>query len=212
MSTSEAGSSPRRRSSPSSPSTPRSATRNERMPEREPAPHLGDRVVDAGVTARHAAGCGRHERLAARVPCAPRAEEERDLDPRVGPQRDHLPDLLVGQHHHAAALRDAPNRDGASLGLLEHGGQHQRPLDRRDLDPVAQAVGEAGVAHLRETLVIRPRTSRRRLDRSGARGRAARDRPRSETAAPARARASGRGACRVRGTGPLPGPRSPARR
>ena len=29
--------------------------------EREAAPHLGDRVVDAGATARHAAGRGRHE-------------------------------------------------------------------------------------------------------------------------------------------------------
>ena len=97
--------------------------------------------------ARDAADGAGRERLAARVPGAARAEEERDLDAVLGPERRHLSDLRVGQHHHARALRDPPHRHAAGLGLLEHGPQNLRPFDGRDLDPVAQAVREARVAH-----------------------------------------------------------------
>jgi len=57
-----------------------------------------------GLPARDAADGSGRERLAARIPRASRAEEERDLDAVLGSERRHLDDLRVGQHHHARAL------------------------------------------------------------------------------------------------------------
>jgi len=80
--------------------------------------------------------CGRAD-----VPCAARAEEERDLD--LTRQIEHRRDVSVGEHHHAAALADAVDRHAERRRLFEHGLQGVRPFDRRDLDPPRAAVREA---------------------------------------------------------------------
>ena len=132
--------------------------RHEHRANAEPdgASRLCDRPVDAGLPARHAADSVGRERLTARIPGAARAEEERDLDAVLCPERCHLRDLRVGQHHHARALRDPPHRHVAGLCLLEHGPQNLRPFDGRDLDPVPQAVRKARVAHRSHRRVIIP--------------------------------------------------------
>ena len=117
------------------------------MPQPHPSANLGDSGVDPGAPARDSARGARDERLAAGVPCSARAEEERDLDASVGAQPRELADLGVGQHHHAAALRDPPDRHCSPVRLVEHRFEDPRALDRRDLDAVPEAVGEPSVAH-----------------------------------------------------------------
>ena len=95
-----------------------------------------------------------HQRLAAGVPAAPRAEEEAHLDAALAADRRHLVDLGVGEHHDARALRDAVDAHALRVGLLEHGAQHARALDARDLEVVAAAVAEAARR-------LRPRPRRR---------------------------------------------------
>ena len=115
--------------------------------ERDTATDLRDAVLDPDRPARDASrGCG-DERLAAGVPGTAWPEEERDLDSRIGAQPRELADLVVGQHHHAASLGDPPHRDGASLRFVEHGLEDARALHGRDLDAVAQAVGESQLGH-----------------------------------------------------------------
>ena len=127
---------------PSSARTPTSATRNERMPKASPR-DLGDAPLDACVAAGHSADCARRERLPAGVPGAARAEEERHLDPVLGAELGHLLELAVGEHHHARALGDAAHGHVAGICFLDHSTEGGRPLDRRDLDAVAEAVRES---------------------------------------------------------------------
>jgi hypothetical protein len=65
------------------------------------------------------------------------------LDPLGAPQPRHLAELGVGQQHHAAALRDAPNRDAKRPRLVEDSLEDARALATRDLEAVPQTVGEA---------------------------------------------------------------------
>ena len=145
--TSDAGSSPARRRSPSVCSTPRSATRNERMPSATPR-RTSATAASIPATPRAAPPAAAvDERLTARVPGAARAEEQRHLDARVRTESGHGADLRVREHHHAASLRDAPHRHRAALRFLENGLENARPLDRGDLDAIAQPVREALLAH-----------------------------------------------------------------
>ena len=63
---------------------------------------------DAGLDRLGAAGDARrgvhHQRLAAGVPPAPRAEEEAHLDVALAADRRHLVERGVGEHHDARAL------------------------------------------------------------------------------------------------------------
>jgi hypothetical protein len=68
---------------------------------------LGDARLDRLRPAGDAGGGVVHERLAARVPAAARAEEQAHLDVALTPDRRHLVELGVGEHHHARALGDA---------------------------------------------------------------------------------------------------------
>ena len=111
------------------------------------AAYLRDAPVDPGLPACDASDGGGCRRLPTDVPRAARAEESDTLDTVLCPERSELGDLGVGQHHHAGSLGDTPDRDAARFRLGEDRAEGGRALDRRDLDPVAQAVGEARVAH-----------------------------------------------------------------
>ena len=141
------GRSPADRMRPSVASTPQVADEVRPDAVREPAADLGHALLDPGVAACRDADGRRGERLAARVPGAARAEEQRHLDPVLAAELGHLVELGVGQHHHARALRDPAHGNAARRGLRQHGAHHAGPLDGRDLDPVAEPVGEAQVAH-----------------------------------------------------------------
>ena len=119
------------------------------MPSATPRSTSATRRLDPVVPRAPSAGSRGHDRLSARVPRAARAEEERDLDACLRAERRHVADLAVREHHHAAALRDAPHGHGARSGFLEDGLEDARPLDGRDLDPIAEPVREARVAHAR---------------------------------------------------------------
>src|SRR5262252_5027223 len=81
------------------------------------------------------------------IPHSPaRAHEQRNFEPVVSGDRGHLGELGGGQQHGAAALRDAVDRDATSGRLGDHGPEHCRPLDARDLDPEVRPVGEACLA------------------------------------------------------------------
>ncbi len=117
------------------------------MPSPIPRCDLAETRLDPGVAAGDASDGAGGERLAACIPGATRSQEERHLDTVLGAEFRHLRDLCIREHHHARALGDSPNRDLASLGLLEDSAEHRRPLDRGDLDAVAETVREACVRH-----------------------------------------------------------------
>ena len=136
-----AGSSPASRSWCAAHSTPSSATSTLRTPS----------SAARAQSTRHCPSWSRprargplppdSERVAApvsQVPRGPRKSETSMLPASV----EHRRDLVVGEHHHAAALADPVDRDAVRLRLLEHRFQRVRPFDRRDLDPPGPAVRE----------------------------------------------------------------------
>ena len=148
LSTRSGGRSPAARMLPRVASTPRSPTRNDRMPcsrpRRTSATHCSTPAVPRAM-----APTARREGATAR-PC-PRHRAGRGTastsTPRSAPSRAISSELDVGQHHHPGPLRHPAHRHAARVGLLEHRAHDRRPFDRRDLDAVAETVGEAGVAH-----------------------------------------------------------------
>jgi hypothetical protein len=99
----------------------------------------GERVVTTGPQSG-AAGVGTGG--GSDVPAPARPGEQAEFDVAFGAGADHLGDLVVGEHPHAAALADAVDRQVQPGGLLEYDGQHLRPLAGRDLGAPAAAVGE----------------------------------------------------------------------
>ena len=103
---------------------------------------LGQARLDRLRPAGHAGRRLGHQRLAAGVPAAAGTQEQAHLDATVVAERRHLIQLLVGQHHHAGALRDPLHPDALPVGLVKHRAQHPGALDAGDLDAVAAAVLE----------------------------------------------------------------------
>jgi hypothetical protein len=108
------------------------------------AASLGEAGGHGGVAAGATADRGGDPRLRTDVPRGARAEEEVHLDVALGAEPGHLPDLVVAEHHHAAALGDPVHRHAELVRRREHGLEDSRPLAARDLDAPAGAVGEAG--------------------------------------------------------------------
>ena len=151
FSTSFGGSSPRRRMPPSVASTPRSATRNERIPRATPR--------RTSATARSTPAAPRATPPAAEVTSdcppvsqAPRGPRKSDTStPCVRAEPRHLVELGVGEHHHAAALRDPPHRHAAPLGLVEHRSHHAAAPRRR-----GSRSGSGGRPRSAASLIARP--------------------------------------------------------
>jgi len=91
--------------------------------ERGAVAHIVDAVgelIDAAQRrAEHLAG--RARRLDADVPVGARPDEQADIDPMPSSERHHLPDLVIGLEHDAAALAHPVDGDLASGGFRNHG-------------------------------------------------------------------------------------------
>ena len=120
-------------------STPRSATRNERMPSATPR---RTSATDASIPACPRAtppAARRDERLPARVPGAARPEEERDLDSGFGAERGHLADLA----RRSASSRRCPARPAARARLAARP-PRARPRARAGPRPTGSRCGSGG--------------------------------------------------------------------
>ena len=115
--------------------------------ERDATSRLSHAPFDPRISSRDARNSARRKGLSAEIPRSSGTKEERDLDPALRSELGHLRDLAVREHHHTRSLGHASHGHGSGIGLLEHSSEHRRTLHRRNLDPVAEAVGEARVGH-----------------------------------------------------------------